>query len=284
MGDIVQSQRDSGSITPQMMPPPSFPSTPSTLPQRPTVFMLMTTMERLEQSTGVSSRCVPATVLTDCPLGRRGFTSEHLPEVEVMPTAVRAAILEGKDVNLATLLMPNFDLGEYSRYSESDRAQFLRPLSSDPRLNRNLTLAEFISAFNKYRNIMCEVWDRRQELDAYEAMVVGIASHIEGTSFYEYHKAFAARAAALIVQHNVKIDWAVRDNGMFCSLFVGQTTQRYVRYVADLSNFCPILASGKPQAQSVNAYRGSLPGRPNQTHTSTDIQGRPRVSAGQREV
>ena len=80
------------------------------------------------------------------PLGRRGFTSEDLPEVEFVPTAVRAAILDGKDVNLATLLMPNFDLGEYSRYSESDHAQFLRPLSSDPRLNRNLTLAEFITA------------------------------------------------------------------------------------------------------------------------------------------
>ena len=190
-----------------------------------------------------------------------------------MPTAVRAAILDGKDVNLATLLMPNFDLGEYSRYSESDHAQFLRPLSSDPRLNRNLTLAEFITAFNKYRNIMCEIWDRRQELDAYEAMVVGIASRIEGTSFYEYHKAFAARAAALIVQHNVKIDWAVRDNGMFCSLFVSQTAKvcSLCGSVAHLSNFCPMLASGKPQAQSVNAYRGSLPGRPNQTHTSTDI-------------
>ena len=146
MGDIVQSQRDSASITPQMMPPPSFPSTSSMLPQRPTVFTLTTAMERLEQSTGVSSRCSPATALTDCPLGRRGFTSEDLPEVEFVPTAVRAAILDGKEVNLATLLMPNFDLGEYSRYSESDHAQFLRPLSSDPRLNRNLTLAEFITA------------------------------------------------------------------------------------------------------------------------------------------
>ena len=202
MGDIVQSQRDSVSITPQMMPPPpSFPSTSSMLPQRPTVFTLTTAMERLEQSTGISSRCAPATALTDCPIGRRGFTSEDLPEVEVMPTAVRAAILDGKDMNLAkcTYCIPPDQ--SWALVTESDHAQFLRPLSSDPRLNRNLTLAEFITAFNKYRNIMCEVWDRRQELDAYEAMVVGIASRIEGTSFYEYHKAFAARAAALIVQH-----------------------------------------------------------------------------------
>ena len=278
MGDIVQAQRDSASITTPMMPP-TIPSTSSVL--RPTAFTLTTAMERLEQSTGVSSRCAPG--FTDCSLafGRRGFTSEDLPEVEIVPTAVRSAILDGKDVNLAALLIPNFDLGEYSRYA--DDSQFLRPLSSDPRLNRNLTLAEFITAFNKYRNIMCEAWDRRKELDAYEAIVVGIASRIEGTSFYEYHKAFSARAAALIQQHNVKIDWAVRDNGTFCSLFVGQTANvcSLCGSVAHSSNFCPMLASGKPQ--SGYAYRGP-PGRPNQTPTSTDIQGRPRVSVGQREV
>ena len=59
MGDIVQSQRDSASITPQIMPPPSFPSTSSMLPQRPTVFTLTTAVERLEQSTGVSTDARP---------------------------------------------------------------------------------------------------------------------------------------------------------------------------------------------------------------------------------
>ena len=58
-------------------------------------------------------------------------------------------------------------------------------MSSDPRLNRNLTLPEFICAFNKYRNIMCEVWNRRHELDKYEGNIVEIASRIEDTSFYE---------------------------------------------------------------------------------------------------
>ena len=52
---------------------------------------------------------------------------------------------------------------------------------------------------------MCEVWDRRKELDAYEAIVVGIASRIDGTAFYEYHRSFSARAAALIQKQNVKV-------------------------------------------------------------------------------
>ena len=51
------------------------------------------------------------------------------------------------------------------------------------------------------------MWDRRKELDAYEAIVIGFASRIEGTTFYEHHKAFSALAAALIQQNNVKLDW-----------------------------------------------------------------------------
>ena len=69
---------------------------------------------------------------------------------------------------------------------------------------------------------MYEVWGHRKELDAYEAIVVGIASRIDGTAYYEYHKSFSARASALIQQQNVKVDWGLRDNGLFCSLFVGQ--------------------------------------------------------------
>ncbi|KAK2170967.1 hypothetical protein NP493_1121g00004 [Ridgeia piscesae] len=62
---------------------------------------------------------------------------------------------------------------------------------------------------------MCEVQDRQKELDAYEAIVVVIASRIKGTAFYEYHKAFAARSAALILQHNIKLDWGSETMGYF---------------------------------------------------------------------
>ena len=120
---------------------------------------------------------------------------------------------------------------------------------------------------------MCEVWDRRKELDAYEAIVVGIASRIEGTAFYEYHKAFAARSAALILQHNVKLDWGVRDNGLFCTLFVGQTAKvcSLCGSVAHLSGFCPMLANVNATPVGKNLFLGPT-------------MGRPRVSVGQREL
>ena len=46
-----------------------------------------------------------------------------------------------------------------------------------PRLNKNLTIQEFIQAFGKYKRIMCSVYpERREELDAYEDDIVKIHS------------------------------------------------------------------------------------------------------------
>ena len=104
--------------------------------------------------------------------------------VETVSATMKIAILLCRDVNLASLLIPHFDLGVYSRCEGGDGSQhlILRPQSLNSRLNRNLTLAEFISAFNKYCNVLCEMWDRRKVLDAYKAIVVGTASWIECTA------------------------------------------------------------------------------------------------------
>ena len=84
--------------------------------------------------------------------------------------------------------------------------------------------------------------------------MVGIASRIEGTAFYEYHKALAA----LILQHNVKLDWGVRDNGLVCTLFIGQTAKvcSLCGSVAHLSGFCPMLANanGTPVGKTCFKY------------------------------
>ena len=229
----------------------------------------MATMARRRQrSTGISLRATDCSFqsLPTSTATTSGIPSEQLPAVETVSPAVRAAIFNGNDINLATLLMPHSELNQP------------RPMSSDPRLNRNLTLPEFICAFNKYRNIMCEVWNRRHELDKYEGIIVEIASKIEGTSFYEYHRAFSARSAVLIQQQNVKVDWGVRDNGLFCSLFVGQKANvcSLCGSGAHLSNFCPLLANQKLSNQQFP--RGIGPDR------QSDIQGRPRVSIGHQEI
>ena len=175
MANQMQEFRDSTLTAPSTSRSPADAQTPmatmrSSRDAAATTFNLTTVMEKIERSTGTSLRATSAFVNSTIWQQRStaGFASESLPEVDTVSPALRSAILDSKDVNLACLLIPHFDLGEYSRYTRVDGCQhLLRPLSSDPRLNRNLTLSEFVSSFNKYRNIMCEVWERRNELDAY---------------------------------------------------------------------------------------------------------------------
>ena len=136
---------------------------------------------------------------------------------------------------------------------------------------------------------MYEVWGHRKELDAYEAIVVGIASRIDGTAYYEYHKSFSARASALIQQQNVKVDWGLRDNGLFCSLFVGQRANvcSMCGSVAHLSGFCPTLVTPKTHNANTSHHftgRGNFSSKGGPAAPTTDLQGRPRVSIGQTEV
>ena len=94
--------------------------------------------------------------------------------------------------------MPNNDnLTEYRHIDLNGIENSMIP--GDPRLARNLSLGEFINAFARYRNIICEVMPHRSdELDFYERDIVEMAQRFWGTRFYEYHKAFSAKAAALL--------------------------------------------------------------------------------------
>ena len=60
---------------------------------------------------------------------------------------------------------------------------------SDPRLSKNVTMAEFNVAFGVYRDVICEVFpERRAELDSYLAIISDLAMSYGGILFYEYHK------------------------------------------------------------------------------------------------
>ena len=98
-----------------------------------TVFNLTTAMEDIERSTGTSLRATSAFVgSTRWQHGSTaGFASESLPEVETVSPALRSAILEGKGVNLACLLIPHFDLGDYSRYARVDGCRQLLRLRTE---------------------------------------------------------------------------------------------------------------------------------------------------------
>lgn len=84
---------------------------------------------------------------------------DSVPYVETVSPTLRSNILQGKDINLASLIMPREV--EEQRVTDSEGRYILLKQNQDARLLRNLTLNEFIIAFSKYKNIMCKVQDDR---------------------------------------------------------------------------------------------------------------------------
>ena len=136
---------------------------------------------------------------------------------------IRRDIISGKDINLAALLIPGYrgELENNRHLVQGDEVIALRPLS-DSRLQKSITLPEFIMAFAVFKNVMTEAYPiRRPELDAYERDIIEMAQRYPGLVFYEYHRAFSARAAALLQNFNQKINWAIRDTKLYASIFSG---------------------------------------------------------------
>lgn len=135
---------------------------------------------------------------------------------------IRASIVEGKDVNLASLLILS-PASERQMVDCGDVAVFLR--TSDSRLQRNLSFPEFVSAFGIYRDILCQTFpDRREELDTYLAMMADFYQRYGGTLFYEYHKSFSAKSASFVSLFNSRLDWSIIDTELLVRHFGGQKT------------------------------------------------------------
>lgn len=153
-------------------------------------------------STVVSDSNVGAVTYTTGTRIRFGFSAEPLPFIETVHPTLRKQIVEGKDINLAALLIP------YYTGRHADSAEIIKDKDkADPRLQNSQTVPQFIQAFGIYKNILCEVYpSRREELDLYERDIVDMASRYGGKGFYEYHRMFSAEAAAHLRYANRKVD------------------------------------------------------------------------------
>lgn len=72
-----------------------------------------------------------------------------------MPATLRKEILEGKELNLASLLIAVNEVPENKSYVCREVLVILK--AKDPWLNRKLTVAEFVLAFGTYRDVICSV-------------------------------------------------------------------------------------------------------------------------------
>ena len=81
----------------------------------------------------------------------------------------------------------------------------------DSRLHKSMSISEFITAFGKYKRVMCLKFpERRVELDRYEATSIDIFN-VFGPNCYDYYCQFSAKAAAALRDYNIKVDWAIKD-------------------------------------------------------------------------
>ena len=209
----------------------------------------------------------------------KGVSPNSVQNVEVVSPQLKSEIWQGRNVNMASLLIPDF----VSEHELSNREIFIsdgvavpfRP-HKDARLLRSLTLPEFIKAFNIYRNVMCEKFDRREELDSYLGHIVEMATDFGGTIFYEYHKLFSARAASLLLNDNIKLDWSIRDTNLYCRLTAGRRVNacNLCSSVTHSAGVCPLATSGAKRQPA------SMPRR----RDGNDAMGRPRQFQGGLEI
>jgi hypothetical protein len=174
-------------------------------------------------------------------LGKKGVSMNSLPKTDFVSVSLQRDIWAGKDINLASLLIPHYKETTPREVSIGDESLTIKSLN-DRRLTRPLTINEFLMAFGKYKNIMCQAYpSRRQELDVYQDDILQMSQQYGSLSFYEYHKEFSFKSAQYLIQRGVKIDWSLRDTNLFLSIFTGQKVNACAicSSVSHNTNFCP---------------------------------------------
>ena len=200
-----------------------------------------------------------------------------------MSPALRKAAQPGKDVCLAHLLIPTeYRFTQYKEEKNDLTSLYLK--STDPRLHRTLNLPEFVFAFLRYLNVITEVHqERREELTAYLSLIVRLGVQFPPPLFYEYHKLFSRKAAAILFTQGRKIAWSSRDDDLYFQIFAGRRARTCEKCssVDHGTEFCPTIVHTDLKPDFLTATTNEL------EYRSMNLQ-RPKrlpvLTADQREV
>ena len=204
-----------------------------------------------------------------------GVAADSLPHIDVVSETMRKNIVSGKYVNLACLLIPDYDVSK-SPVDNMPGTELFKRQQRDHRLDRVLSITQFFKAFGIYKRVMCEAFpQRRDELNLYEADIANIYEHY-GDLFYQYHVQFSRQAAAYM-EKGIKIDWSKRHKDLFQLLVGGAKTKLcdHCSQADHQSPFCPTQISvPRPSKSKAIPIQDS----------SKDTFGRPRVFFKGREI
>ena len=125
---------------------------------------------------------------------------------------------------------------------------------------------------------------RGAELEAYSNLILDMADRHPGPGFYDYHCQFSARAAALLRYQNIKLDWSVRDLGLYNDIFCGKPVNSCTRCssTSHATVFCPNEPHAPMPRREHNGQRD--PHGQRDRSKANDSHGRPRVLIGNREI
>jgi hypothetical protein len=202
--------------------------------------------------------------------------------VEFVSPTLRKAIQEGKDISLAHLLIPPEH--PVSQYKESSKEfTSLNLKSTDPRLHRSLSLPEFALAFIRYINIMTEVHtERHAELTSYLSLIIKLVVQYPAPLFYEYHKNFSRKAAAILFTRGRKINWSIRDDDLYFQIFAGRRSRTCERCssVDHSTDFCPTIIHADLKTNLFNSFSDAR----NRVYFDSRPKRTPILTADQREI
>ncbi|KAK6178599.1 hypothetical protein SNE40_013352 [Patella caerulea] len=173
----------------------------------------------------------------DANLGQPHISVKNLPKTDMISGTLRKQILEGKDVNLSSLLIPNFDLTAQSGIASTTYSSTLK----DPKLTQDLSIEEFNLAFEKYKSIITSVFiTREKDLNQYQRDI-NTFSRNYGPRFYLYHKMFSQKAAAGIQEHNTVGLWGEIDESLLNLVMHGIPTRacNICEEINHTTRFCP---------------------------------------------
>lgn len=200
-----------------------------------------------------------------------GVVERGHDEIVPVPKGLRKAILEGYNVNLVRLLLPRATQKSTRDEDDADdRSIYLKP-KVDVRLDRQLTILEFILAFSKYMTVICDVFaHRRRELTAYLNEIIRLSVRFGHHFFYDYHCLFAEKAETMLHTRNVLVDWSKRDQDIYIGVFGGLRPvvcefcrsphhfSHFCRKVLDRSDLSDALSNHRPSRTTDSSYQSAV--------------------------
>ncbi|XP_060936184.1 uncharacterized protein LOC133012222 [Limanda limanda] len=88
-----------------------------------------------------------------------GIGRPYIPQAANISARLRSKILQGKDINLVSLILPSPECDKTIAAGENLTAVFK---TTDPRLIRDLSIGQFLIAFSIFRDTICSVYPRTE--------------------------------------------------------------------------------------------------------------------------